>query len=205
LLAGATALIKGYFAYARSGIAVSEIGQRGEEVNNTPAQGEADDFPEMAAELRAIRAGGSVRGCTDEDILAVKAHWGGKMPRSCESFLRTMGAEAGPLWRDSYHFVPHVLELDLGWLHDLASELGVSLPAGEVLLINAHDGYEFQWLLLGEDQRDDPPVWQLLETVQPQLKCVAQKYTDYVAEAISSVASFYATHPDFDLWNSQWP
>lgn len=154
-------------------------------------------FVGLASRLQSLRTGGPVIACAHEEVEDVRTARGGRLPLAYEAFLKVMGRRGGVLWLAEEWFYPDILRTDRSDIEWLANDLGVSMPAGRVLPLMTHAGYEFKWLGESTEHPEDPPVWQLLEGFDPPLKSLSSSYTEYVADQVRIWEDYVETHPDF--------
>lgn len=104
---------------------------------------------------------GSMKGCSEAEIAALGAAWGGTVPAAYAEFLRVAGKGAGDFLTGSDFDYDFVRRRAAQCARGLAEELGEPpLPANAAVFFG-HQDYQFFWFPLGEEP--DPPVFRFMD------------------------------------------
>lgn len=124
----------------------------------------------------------SLIGCTDEELVSIELHFGGKLPSAYREFLGIAGRAAGKLFQGTDIFYPRILELQCE-----AKELLTELNLPDLLPVDAkifcmHQGYELNYFL---PVSDDPPVYQFFEG-QDSVTLPWQSFSEFLRTSIEN-------------------
>lgn len=120
----------------------------------------------MSENLQRLRGSvrGGMKGCSEAEITALGAAWGGTVPAAYAEFLRVAGRHAGDFLTGSDFDYEYVRTRAAQCARGLAEEMGITPLPAHAAVFFGHQDYQFFWFPLGEDP--DPPVLRFMSRNQ---------------------------------------
>ena len=122
-----------------------------------------------------------VIGCSKDEISAIEAKFGLKLPASYRAFLERMGKCAGWLLEGSDFYYPDLLECRKAAEDLLKDDPAFELKETDFVFLQ-HQGYQF--LFFNAAGSEDPPVFRFVEGEKQALK-VADNFSSWLATTVA--------------------
>jgi hypothetical protein len=128
----------------------------------------------------------TIIGCSPDEVAAIEARFGCRLPKSYREFLMVMGKGAGRFMTGSDLFYDRLSE-QRELAERLLQEVGADLRLGPTdFVFCSHQGYQF--LFFDAARHPDPPVFHFIEGVTASV-CVNDTFSAWLLRAVNDEIS----------------